>query len=60
MRGRHDGYFKYKRNNQTCNFWDFQGNEINEVSISVAFSVDILIRNENIDSEEHKAKNCSK
>ena len=28
----------------------------NAVSVSIAFSADVLIRNENIDSEEHKLK----
>ena len=29
----------------------------NEISISIAFSIHILIRNENITSEKHKTKN---
>ena len=36
--------------------WDSQRNEKNAVSISFAFIVDILIRNENINSKEHKTK----
>ena len=28
--------------------WDSQGNEKNAISISLAFTIDILIRNENI------------
>ena len=34
-------------------------NRINN-AISIAFGVDILIRNKNLYSEEHKTKNCSK
>ena len=37
--------------------WDSQGNEKNAVSISIAFSLDFFIRNENIISEERKTKN---
>ena len=36
--------------------WDSQGDEKNAISISIAFSFDFLIRNENIISEEHKTK----
>ena len=37
--------------------WDSHGNEKNVISISIAFSINILIRNENIISEERKTKN---
>ena len=41
-----------------CDPWDFQGNEKNEVSISIAFCLDFF-RNENITSEEYKTKKPS-
>ena len=41
----------------TCNPLDSQGNEKNANSVSIAFSVDILVRNENIISEECKSNN---
>ena len=53
--GSYDGYVKHKRNNPTCDPWDSQGNEKNAISISIAFSINILIRN--ITSEDHKTKN---
>ena len=34
-----------------------KGMKKNAISISIAFSIDILIRNENLISEEHKTKN---
>ena len=40
------GYVKCKRNNPTCDPWDFQGMK-NAISISIAFCHDFLIRNEN-------------
>ena len=40
-----------------CDPWDSQGNEKNAVTISTAFCLDFLIRNENITSEECKTKN---
>ena len=41
----------------TCDSWDSPGNENkNAISYSVAFSVDIFIRNENIISEKRKTK----
>ena len=55
-RGSYDGYFKHKRNNQTCDPWDSQGTEKKAVSISIAFSVGILFKNENMISEERKTK----
>ena len=51
---------KHKRINPTCDPWDSQGNKKNAISISIAFSIDILIRNENITSQERKIKNCLK
>ena len=48
---------KHERNDPMCEPWDFQGNEKNAVSISIAFCLDFLIRNENITSEECKTKN---
>ena len=39
-----------------CNPWDSQGNEKMQFFISFAFTVDILIRKENIGSKEHKTK----
>ena len=47
---------KHKRNDPMCDPWDSQGDE-NAVSISIASCLDILIRNENITSEECKRKN---
>ena len=47
---------KHKRNDPICDAWDSQGDE-NAVSISIAFCLDFLIRNENITSEEYKTKN---
>ena len=46
--GCYDEYSKRKRNNPMCDPWDSQGNEKNAISISTAFSVDILIRKKNI------------
>ena len=41
-----------------CDPWDSQGNEKrNAISISIAFSIDFLIRKENISSDERKTKN---
>ena len=54
--GNYDGYVKHKRNNPTCDPSDSQGNEKNEISISIAFSINISIRNGNIISEEHEKK----
>ena len=48
---------KHKRNDPMCDPWDSQGDEKNAVSISIAFCLDLLIRNENITSEECKTKN---
>ena len=56
-RGSYDGYVKHKRNYPMCDPWDPQRNEKNAVSISIAFCLDVLIRNENITSEECKTKN---
>ena len=47
---------KHKRNDPMCDPWDSQGSEKNAVSISIAFCLDFLIRNENITSEECKTK----
>ena len=55
-KGSYDGYMKHKRNNPMCDPWDTQGDEKNATSISIAFSFDFLIRNENIISKEHKTK----
>ena len=44
----YDGYVKHERNNPTCNPGFFQGNGKSAVSISVAFNLDFLIRNENL------------
>ena len=52
--GSYDRYAKHKRNNPKCDPWDSQGNE--KKSISIAFSMNILIRNENITSGEDKKK----
>ena len=46
-----------KEKNQTCEPWDSQENKKNAVSISIAFSIDVLIRNENIASDECNTKN---
>ena len=48
---------KHKRNDPMCDPWDSQGDEKNPVSISIAFCLDFLIRNQNITSEECKTKN---
>ena len=48
---------KHNRNDPMCDSWDSQGDETNAVSISIAFCLDLLIRNENITSEECKTKN---
>ena len=48
---------KHKRNDPMCDPWDSQGDEKNAVSISIAFCLDFLIRNEIITSEECKTKN---
>ena len=48
---------KHKRNAPMCVPWDSQGDEKNAFSISIAFCLDFLIRNENITSEECKTKN---
>ena len=47
---------KYKRNDLMCDPWNSQGNEKNAVSISIAFCLDFLIRNESIMSEECKTR----
>ena len=47
---------KHKRNDPMYDTWDSQGDEKNSVSISSAFCLDFLIRNENITSEECKTK----
>ena len=47
---------KHKRNDPMCDLWDFQGDKKNAISIFVAFCLDVLIRNENITSEECKTK----
>ena len=39
-----------------CDPWDSQGDYKNAISISIAFCLDVLIRNENITSEEYKTK----
>ena len=39
-----------------CDPWDTQGDEKNASSISIVFSFDFLLRNENIIPEEHKTK----
>ena len=49
-------FVKHKRNNPTCDPWDSQGNEKMQFFISIAFSMNISIRNENVISEEHKTK----
>ena len=56
-RGNYNGYVKHKRNDPMCDPWDSQGNEKNAISISIAFFLDFLIRNESITSEECKTKN---
>ena len=48
---------KHKRNDPMCDPWDSQENEKVQISISIAFCLDFLIRNENITSEERKTKN---
>ena len=48
---------KHKRNDLICDPWDSQRNEKNAISISIAFCLDFLIRNEHITFEECKTKN---
>ena len=55
-RGSYDGYVKHKRNDPMCVPWDPKENKRNAISISIAFCLDFLIRNENITSEECKTK----
>ena len=50
---------KHKRNDPTCDPRDSQGDEKNAISISIAFCLDIFIRNENITSDECKTKKPS-
>ena len=57
-RGSCDGYFKHKRNNPTCDPLDSQGNE--KMQFLFLFSIDILMRDEDIVSEERKTKSCLK
>ena len=48
---------KHKRNDPLCDAWDSQGNEKkNGISISVSFCLDVLIRKENITSNDCKTK----
>ena len=47
---------KHKRNNPTCDPWESQGNEKKCNFCSIAFSINISIRKENIISDEHKTK----
>ena len=48
---------KHKINDPMCNPWDSQEDEKNATSISIAFCLDFLIRNENITFEDCKTKN---
>ena len=50
----YDGYVKHKRNDPMRDPWDSQGNKKNAISISIAFCLDFLVRNENLTSEECK------
>ena len=59
-RENYDRYVKHKRNDPVCDPWDSQENEKNAVSISIKFLPDFFIRNENITSEECKARNSLK
>ena len=47
---------KHKRNDFMCDTCDSQRDRKNAISISIAFCLDFLIRNENITSEECKTK----
>ena len=47
---------KHKKNNPACYPWDSQEIGKDAVSIFIAFSLDFLIRNEDITSEECKTK----
>ena len=54
-RGSYDGFVKHKRNDPMCDPWDSQGNEKKmQFLFLLPFCLDILIRNENITSEECK------
>ena len=48
---------KHKRNDPMCDPWDSQVNEKKRDLFFIAFCLDVLIRNENITSEECKTKN---
>ena len=48
---------KHKRNDPMCDPWDSQADEKNAISISIAFCLDFLIRNENTIPEKCKTKN---
>ena len=46
---------KHKRNDPMCDLWDYQVDE--KMQFLFAFCLDLLVRNENISSEECKTKN---
>ena len=58
--GDYDRCFKHKRNNPACDPWDSQRNEKNAIPISIAFSAEILIGNENVISVEHSVEHKTK
>ena len=47
---------KHKRNDPMCDPWDSQGNEKMQFLFLLFFFLDVLIRNENITSEECTTK----
>ena len=48
---------KHNRKDPMCDPRDSQGDEKNAISISIAFCLDFLIKNENITSEGCETKN---
>ena len=52
----YDGHAKHERNDPLCDPWDSHEDKKNAVSISIAFCLGFLIRNENITSEKCKTK----
>ena len=45
-RGSYDKYFKHKKDNPSCNRWDYKGTEKKSVSIYIAHGFRTLIVNE--------------
>ena len=58
--GSFDRYSEHKRNNPTCDPWDSKESEKIMFPFPLLLVLDILVRNENIISKEHKTKKCLK